>query len=225
MLKQEKLKDLLREGKTALDEKKYEEAIEKFEQMTKLDEENPETSYYLALAFIHRKDDASAISHLKQVIDSGYNYLYTQQCHMILGFIYSRQERYGDAEKEIRRVVDAGIQSAPAFSALGHVLFKIGRTDEAIERLEKAVSIAPDNANAHNSLGFVLADSGRDTEKAVRECRIAVKMNPENAAYHDSLGWALYKNGNADDAMESIDKALELNPGHAEIKRHRATIK
>ena len=63
---------------------------------------------------------------------------------------------------------------------LGTLLAKMGRTNEAMIHLQKAVELKPNNAEAHNNLGILLAKMGQ-TDEAMAHLLKAVELNPNNA--------------------------------------------
>ncbi len=75
-----------------------------------------------------------------------------------------------------------------------------GRLDEAEREFRKLMAADPLNANAMNSLGYMLADRGMRLPEALELAQRAVKVEPDNPAYQDTLGWALFKSGKAAEA-------------------------
>src|SRR5207302_860279 len=69
-------------------------------------------------------------------------------------------------------------------------LLKNGRTAEGIQRLEAALRIKPNYAEAHNNLGVVLAQMNRMPE-AITHFEEALRNEPNYADAHYNLGLAL----------------------------------
>ena len=128
--------------------------------------------------------------------------------------------RFKLAEFELRSLLDSGYESAQVYAAYGYVSYANGRTDEASSLLRKAIALDPDNPNALNSLGYILAEEGMDLPYALSLCKRAVQLRPENPAYLDSLGWVLLKLGNVQDARSQLRRALSLAGGNREIAVH-----
>ena len=180
----------------------------------------PELSYYLGLCYTHLGRYDEALLYLEQVVSSELSFPHVYQSRMILGYIYSVTRRYRLAEFEFRKLLDDGFDSARTHAALGYVMHAQGNTDAAIAELERALELDPDNSTALNSLGYILADTRRDTRRAVDCCRRALRRNPNNPAYLDSLGWAYYRLGRAEEAREVLRSALEASPRNKEIAAH-----
>ena len=57
------------------------------------------------------------------------------------------------------------------------------------------ISADPKNAEALNSLGYMLAERGQRLDESVGFVQRALALDPGNPAFLDSLGWALFKQG------------------------------
>jgi Flp pilus assembly protein TadD len=96
--------------------------------------------------------------------------------------------------------------------------------DEAVDFLRKALALDPENANAMNSLGYILADCEIDLPDALELCRKAVELRPDIPAYLDSLGWVYHKLGNTTEAKNQLRRALSLSGGNREIADHMRSV-
>ena len=102
-----------------------------------------------------------------------------------------------------------------------HVLSRLDRMEEYKAALEAAYKAAPDHEGINNDLGYLLADAGRDLDRAMRMVQHAHDAQPDIAAYTDSLGWAHYKLGNFEQAVEFLRQAVGLDRGeHPVILDH-----
>jgi Flp pilus assembly protein TadD len=77
----------------------------------------------------------------------------------------------------------------------------------AITHLAQVVRNEPDNADAHNALGFAYASSNRIND-AIRHFREALRLNPRHRSAHENIGEAYLKTGNNAKAREHL-AALE----------------
>jgi tetratricopeptide (TPR) repeat protein len=214
----------MNEGIRLLKQGQYERALQHLLNSHGDTPENPELSYYLGLCYTQLDKYDEALLYLEQVVSSDLSFTHVYQSRMILGYIYAVTKRYRLAEFEFRSILDDGFDSAKTHAALGYVLYEQGQIDDAVAELERALELDPSNGNALNSLGFVLAETGRDPRRAVDYCRRAVRARPKSAAYLDSLGWAYYKLGRADEAKEALRSALNISPGEKEITAHLRAV-
>lgn len=211
---------MMNEGIRLLKQGQYERALHHLLDVHVEAAQHPELSYYLGLCYTHLAKFDEALLYLEQVVSSQLSFTHIYQSRMILGYIYSITGRFRLAEFEFRRILEEGFDSAKTHAALAYVLHAQGDGDGALEELERAIKLDPENGNALNSLGYVLADSNRDPRRAVECCRKAVKRRPKNPAYLDSLGWAYFKLGNLEEARSTLRAAMEAAPGNKEIAAH-----
>jgi len=103
--------------------------------------------------------------------------------------------------------------ASTAHNNLASVLYNEGKFDAAIQELNIAIQLKPDNAHAHYGLGAVYAKLNR-VDDAIYEYSVASKLNPSNAATHHHLGLAYAEKGQWDNSINSYKKALELKPDY-----------
>jgi tetratricopeptide (TPR) repeat protein len=101
------------------------------------------------------------------------------------------------------------------------VLLTLVRKDyaEAVLHFSIAVSLRPDNANAHNSLGAALGDQKRYQE-AEAELREALRLNPDDAKAYNNLGAALGAQGKQEEAERACRNALRLQHDYPEAQNN-----
>ena len=91
-----------------------------------------------------------------------------------------------------------------------------GRTPAAIAQYEEALRLKPDDAEAHNNLGYAFNAEGR-TGEAIAELEAALRSRPDYAEAHNNLGTVLEKMpGRLNDAIAQYEEALRLKPDDAE---------
>jgi tetratricopeptide (TPR) repeat protein len=198
---------------------RFEQALAEFRAAEPELAPNPELDYYLGLALTQLGRYEEALLALEKVVTSGFSFLHTMQARMVLGYIYAITERHRLAQFEFEKIVET-VPSSQAWAALGYVLYGQRRVHEAVAALDRALEIDGRNANAMNSLGYILAEERLDAARAVRLCRQAVEAHPRNAAYLDSLGWAHLRAGNLAEARSCLRRALDLAPGNHGIAAH-----
>jgi predicted O-linked N-acetylglucosamine transferase (SPINDLY family) len=98
----------------------------------------------------------------------------------------------------------------------GAALKQLGRDEEALVPMQKAVALSPENAEAQNNLAATLRDLGR-TEEAMACSRRALAIKPDFAEAHLNLGNALVDLEQFEEAVASYRRALEVRPDYAAV--------
>jgi tetratricopeptide (TPR) repeat protein len=78
----------------------------------------------------------------------------------------------------------------------------------------------PKNADALNSLAYMLAERGQKLDEAVTLVERALAIEAGNGAYLDTLGWAYYKQNRLDRAEKPLRDAAEQLPSVSVIQDH-----
>jgi tetratricopeptide (TPR) repeat protein len=99
-----------------------------------------------------------------------------------------------------------------------------GNLPEAEKELRRLLAEDPLNANAMNSLGYMLADRGLRLGEAVDLAQRAVAIEPANPSYLDTLGWALFKQGKVEEANVPLARAAAALTGNSVIQDHHGDV-
>jgi len=105
------------------------------------------------------------------------------------------QGNNSDALERVDEYIRLKGNNAEAHNLRASCLSELGRKDEALKALEKALSLAPDDPGINNNLGYFLAEMGINLERAERLIRKALTDRPDELSFQDSLGWVFYKQG------------------------------
>jgi len=125
--------------------------------------------------------------------------------------------RYEDAEKLARSLSIEFPRHHLSWKVLGAVLTYMGRLAESLVAKEKAVDLAPHDAEAHSNLGNTLHELDR-LEEAEASLRQAIALKPDFAEAHNNLGIILNKLGRFNEAMAYLKHAIELDPNSVEAR-------
>jgi len=111
------------------------------------------------------------------------------------------------------------IKKEPKNSEALH-LFAILRAQEeswqdALELLEKALALTPENPGLYSSLGNVLKKLGRIAE-AILHYEKAINLNPTSATAHNNLGALFASRDENNAAIVHYQKALEIRPNYSD---------
>ncbi|MCB1628014.1 MAG: tetratricopeptide repeat protein [Xanthomonadales bacterium] len=118
------------------------------------------------------------------------------------------------AEADLRRIISLDPENSQALNALGYTLAdRTDRHSEALELIEQALTLAPEESAILDSMGWVKYRLG-SPEEAVGylERAYAAADDAEIAAHYGEVLWVL---GRHDEARAVWDKALQADPEDA----------
>ncbi len=124
-----------------------------------------------------------------------------------------QHHRSGDlqsAERIYRTVLQTAPNDPDAWHRLGLLAMQIGRLDDAIECIQKAISYQPRDGAYHNNLAVCYQRKG-DNAKALECFQEAVRVSPRWAEGRVNLGITLANQGRLPEAVEHYREAVELD--------------
>lgn len=90
--------------------------------------------------------------------------------------------------------------------------------DQALDYIQRAIELKPENGYIHDSLGWVYYRLGK-LDQAIKALETAVKLSPEDAAILEHLGDVYLESGRVREALQSYRKAVKLSHENAEEKK------
>lgn len=131
------------------------------------------------------------------------------QAHVLLGDVYQAQWRWSEAEAEYNRALELKPNDASAHVGFSHWLLCEGRTEEAITWVKRGRELDPTESSGSN-VGQTLFYSHR-YEESIRELRSVVAVRPNSAAALWYLGFSLIANGQPEEAIPVLEKAVSVS--------------
>lgn len=95
--------------------------------------------------------------------------------HITLGIIYETMGAPSKAIDQFEQAAAKGLESVDLFNNWAISLHSLGRTDEAIALLQKALALDPEHPESHYNLGIAYSTKGL-LEEAGREMSLAMKL-------------------------------------------------
>ena len=127
--------------------------------------------------------------------------------------------RYDEAEKLAVLITQQFPDHQFTWKILGVILGQRGRKAEALNANQKAVTLSPQDAIAHNNLGTTLKELGK-LEEAEVSLRQAIALKPDYALAYNNLGSTLKELGKLEEAEVSYRKSINLKSDYAEAHRN-----
>jgi tetratricopeptide (TPR) repeat protein len=161
------------------------QALASLEQAYQLDPQKPEIQYFLARAYAALGNPQNAITFLEYALQNGF-----EPQAEVRRLLAEQAREFGDAALALEQYGHLLEQERPTFDAFeGFVAVSIGlgRTDDALVRAQQAVERFPEDAVAHDLLGWALASAGQ-TDAARAALQRALELDPFLQSAKDRLG-------------------------------------
>jgi tetratricopeptide (TPR) repeat protein len=152
---------------------RHESAIEEFLAAEALDPENVENLAHLATAYGALSQFGEADLAINRAIRLDPLNVEVRVGEAILAF---RKGLYAAAEVQLKAICMRDSSHGPAHFYRGEALNRLGRVDEALKVMERAVQLQPGNWRAYHTLGM-LFDRKDDRERASEMYRRARELN------------------------------------------------
>jgi tetratricopeptide (TPR) repeat protein len=102
-------------------------------------------------------------------------------------------------------------------------LLKLNKTDEALQKMLKAVELAPDLPEAQCNLGLTLGRLGK-TDEAIEHLRKAISLSPELVLAWLNLGSIYQTTGQTDEALRVFKECLQRFPHNENATKLQSMI-
>lgn len=204
-------------GRVAARRDDYNIAVDEFTFLTQMADTVYES--WLDLGFAYRQ--LGELDKETETYKTGLNHIKSEenafQLMFALAASYERRDMVDEAVKTLEEILARSPEYDQALNYLGYMLAdRNERLDYALELIEKAINLSPNNAAYLDSYGWVLYRLG-DIDKALVQLHKAVAL-AEDSVIYDHLGDAYKADGNLKQAQVWWKKALELNPDDEQIK-------
>jgi tetratricopeptide (TPR) repeat protein len=141
-----------------------------------------------------------------------------------LADLYADQKRTADALRLLEQARTAFGADPSLTMRIAHVYEGGGRLGDAEKELRTLMAEDPLNADAMNSLSYMLAEHNVRLPEAVELAQRALQVEPGNPAYLDTLGWALFRQGRTDEAADPLARAAAALAGNSVIQDHHGDV-
>ena len=153
---------------------RHELAIEEFLAAENVDRENVENLAHLATAYgaLGRFGEADVVIDRAIRLDP-----VNVQVRVGEAILLFRKGLYAAAEAQLKGICKRNPSHGPAHFYRGEALNRLGRVDEALKTMERAIELQPRNWRAYHTLGM-LFDRKDELERAAEMYRQARELNP-----------------------------------------------
>jgi curved DNA-binding protein CbpA len=111
------------------------------------------------------------------------------------------------------------LAQAETFFRKGEILVRMGDFRGALQFLDNAVQLWPDESNYQSTLGWALyKKTPAEPERAREHLEKALELTPDDAVVHFRLGMVLRALGESEAAQQALARAKQLDPSASESR-------
>jgi len=142
-----------------------------------------------------------------------------------LGIAYQNQRDYFMAEELFLQTLRIKPEDSYGFFCLGRIYLDQDLFDKALDHFERAIELDPQSSGSWLGKGLALSYLGRE-EEAFEVYKMSIKIGTKYA----NVTWPLIglylsdKLGQMEEAIEALDKAIELNPKEDGLWLHKGDL-
>jgi len=137
--------------------------------------------------------------------------------HFYLGAAYDKLNKFDDLVAEMEKTIQIDAKHAEALNYLGYTYAEKGtHLDEAIDLIQRALAVHPDNGYYVDSLGWAFFKKGMQKE-AIDTLERAVVLAPDDPVIHEHLGEAYLRENRMDHVRKAWNRSLRLNPQNSKL--------
>jgi tetratricopeptide (TPR) repeat protein len=189
------------------------DAIDAFTSAKALDENKPETLFFLGLAYFANDEIDKAVFYIEQADINGYEP--KDQIDLKLGDLYLLQQEYDKSAAKYEDVIDINKTNMGVFIRVVWLnVDKLGDPQKALKYANIALEEFPEEAMSYNLVGWSLTALENYTE-AKKYLAKAIEINPDLDAAALNLGWFYEKQGLITLAKEYYRRAYNLGQNNS----------
>jgi tetratricopeptide (TPR) repeat protein len=188
----------------------FQSALKEYINAQQYNLDRPEGRVNLGTLYISLNQFDRAEQYLKSALDIGEA---LAQPYVNLADLYRIQQRDKEGEEILRLGITQSENPAPIHHALGLLLVREKRVDEALKELQKATQLAPNEARYNYVYGVAL-QSVKGNTAAIEYLKKAHKRHPADLNILFGLASFSLENGDLKAAGEYANQLLILVPQH-----------
>lgn len=142
---------------------------------------------------------------------------------------YRKNDNIDTAVSLLKDALKNDESNSNIYADLGYLYSVIKDFENAKFYLEEAVKLNEDNSYALNNLAWLYCENHIQSENAVAFAQKACELEPDNDNFLDTLAEAYYQARQYEKAVETIKKAIDINPNYdylyQQLKKFEETVK
>lgn len=196
----------------------WELAKTSFEQAIELNEENAEAWAWLGEAKQQLGQEGGA--ELDRALSLNRD---SVNVRALRGLYWSRQGDYKKMLAEYRFAAEVEPQNPRWQASMGEAYSELGDLVTALEAYQRAIELAPEQADYWRLLAIFCAENGVQVEEVgLPAAQQALRLSPNDPAVLDALGYVSLSTGRYASAKEALLQAIQLSPEYYPAHLHLA---
>jgi tetratricopeptide (TPR) repeat protein len=146
------------------------------------------------------------------------------QCLEKLASLYIARNRITDAIPLYERISELDPNDPICHLNIGKLSMRLKKLENAEKAFRKAIEVAPDSSGGYRELAQLYLRAGRGYPEARELAEKAIALEPSALNYF-VLCWALDMNGDSENAIKAIERAMQLEPANMRYRNVYEHIK
>ena len=209
-------------GQLLVEQRRYKEAVDIFRQASILATEDLTIREQMALAMFYAGQYREASDALNRLMK---NDQYAQRGDLLaaLGECQLQMGQYREARATLETATQRDASSAGVWLSHAKAALQLNDVKRAEMSLRKALTLAPDNSEAHLMLGYMRLRQNRLAD-ALPAFRKASALDQSDTVSLCMVGYALERMGKPEQAIQCYSKALRLKPNDEMASKFMASV-
>ncbi|MFX0204034.1 MAG: tetratricopeptide repeat protein [Candidatus Hodarchaeota archaeon] len=197
-------------------------ALQELESAEAIDPKDPEIQYGLGSIHFAMGDHNAALNALNRTIEL--NPEHSKALTDLAAIYCDVFNNYPKALELVNKALKYDEELTTAWINRGIILSHIGNFTESISSFDQALAIEPDNSMAMLRKGGILNDNLQLHDEAIKLFNKAAQIDPKNLTCWWNLSQAFVGKNDFEQAIQYLDKVLEIEPMHAEAVANKAIL-
>ena len=199
---------------------RYPEAKEKFMHSFELNRDNEFNLFYLAENYLKEGNPTPALQLFNKIVEINPN---NGEAYEKIGHILQKQAEYKDAINAYFNCIKVSRKHLFLYNDIAKCYYNLYDLKNSAMYYEKAIDYNPDLIDAYTGYVNLLLQTGNEKE-ALRKIRMAYKKDSESFDVNNLYSRILVKVEMYHDALEKLDKVIQLKPDYYEAILTKAEV-
>lgn len=185
--------------------KNYENAIENYEKILKLDSKDDYARFKLGNCYLSLDEAKLALSYYNEITEEMPEAMYNKAIAL------QRLNKMNESIKILKELIDMNPDSELPYFFLIEELVAMSKSEKALEYIKKAEVKFYDNPTLHFYKGVCFV-SLENYLKGYNEYKIAEKLGLNTSNFYQAFGLCSQQIGKSQESIYYLEKALEISP-------------